>query len=226
MWLQGWTGYGIAAFIGYVVGWVELGQRYSDTPMRVLRWPAAWLYLITNAVAALLGLVITRAFHWTFGQAGDALQIVQVLVSGLGAMALFRAKLFTAAQAADDGGVKLVWSPASLLEGILNIADRQARREQARDRIRATRQMAALTWAQAERLAPIVLAAMGTGSEEQKEFAKDFNALVKNPDGYSDDLRTRLLGLAVSKFAGPAVLRDAISEIKHVRTSGQENSSA
>jgi hypothetical protein len=214
MWLQGWAGYAVAGLIGCVVGWVELGQRYSDTPIRVLAWPAVWLYLTTNASAALLALALVRAFHWDFGQVGDARQVVQVFGSGVGAMTLFRTRLFTAAQAGDDGLVKLVWSPATLLEGVLKIADRQARREQASDRIQATQQMATLTWQDAEQLAPIVLAAMGTGGDEQEEFAKDFVSLQKNPEGYNEDLRVKLLGVAILKFAGPRVLLDGIRQIK------------
>jgi hypothetical protein len=212
MWLQGPVGYGIVLLIGYVVGWVELGQRYSDTPVRVLSWPAAWLYLGTNAFAAGLGLMLVRAFHWTFGQTGTALEIVQVLAAGCGAMALFRTRLFTAAHSSQQGTVTLVWSPATLLEGILNISDRQARRAQARDRIRAAQKVTSMNWAEAEELASIILAAMGVGGDEQKEFAKDFRSLVKNPDGHPDELRVRLLGVAILKFAGPSVLLDAIAQ--------------
>jgi hypothetical protein len=207
--LQGWAGYLAAATIGCVIGWIELGQRYSDRPVGVLAWPAAWLYLATNVAATQLALAVTRTFGWSFGQSGDAREVVQVLGSGLGAMLLFRTRLFTAAQA-DEA---FVWSPATLLEGTLKIADRQARREQARDRIQATQEMAKLTWKQAEELAPVVLAVMDMGGDEQKEFAKDFKALVKNPEGYPDTLRVQLLGVAILKFAGPKVLLEAIRQI-------------
>jgi hypothetical protein len=213
MWLQGWISYSVVALLGLMVGSVELAQRYADTAARFLTWPAAWLYLVTNAFAAALALILVHTLNWSFGQTGNAVEIVQVLVAGCGAMALFRARLFTTASSS-RGAVKFVRSPATLLEGLLLVSDRQARRTQARDRIRATQRMKFLTWTQAEELAHIVIIAMSIGGADEREFAKDFKALVKNPEGLSDELRVQLLSVAILKFAGPRVILDAIEHMK------------
>jgi hypothetical protein len=131
-----------------------MAQRYGDSPIGVLLWPPAWLYIGTNVVASVAALAIVRTLDWTFGfgQASPtARATVQVVVAGAGAMALFRSRLFTGAQRASAAGeVKFLWSPASVLEGILKIADREARKTQGGNRLRAARAVRAITWQQAK----------------------------------------------------------------------------
>jgi hypothetical protein len=156
--MQGWVGFLAAAGIGGILGWAEIAQRYSDTPIGVLLWPPAWLYIGTNVAASVAALAIVRSLDWTFGQTDlTTRETVQVLVAGFGAMALFRTRLFTAGQSAStDGDVRFLWSPATVLEGILRIADREARKTQGRKRLRAVRSLRRITWEQAKELPPIV----------------------------------------------------------------------
>jgi hypothetical protein len=221
--MEGWAGFLVAAAIGGIVGWVEMAQRYSDAPSHVLLWPAAWLYIGANIAASLAALGLVRSLHWTFGQTDPTSRAtIQVLVAGFGAMALFRSRLFTAAQPIATGSeVKFLWSPATLLEGMLKIADREARKTQGRSRLRAARTVSKLTWADVRKLPPIVLALMESdefdtrAQEQAAEFARDVKACEKNPEGYSDDQRKLMLGVRIVRFAGARVLREAIAYLRH-----------
>jgi len=216
--LPGWTGYVIAALVGFLVGWVELALRYSDAPQRVLTWGSAWAYLLTNAGASAFALVVLRTFHLDFHLAGPGRELVQVLVAGIGAMTIFRAKLFTASEGTDQGEVKLVVSPSTLLERILAIGDEQVERRQAEARLAVLPVVDKLTWTQAQMLVPLLIKAKGTRSKRAKakvaELAKEHRTLLQNPQGWPDWLRVRLLGMAIVNYAGPKLLRKSIPAIQ------------
>jgi hypothetical protein len=167
-----------------------------------------------------------RTLHWTFGQSDlDTRATVQVLVAGFGAMALFRSRLFTVARpSATDGEVTFLWSPSTVLEGVLKIADREARKSQGRSRLRALRTMQHLTWKETRELPPIVLAIMAgdtdhvADEERAVEFAADIAALEKNPEGYSENQLKLMLGVRVVRFAGVQVLQEAIACVKRGAT--------
>ncbi|MBK5291090.1 MAG: hypothetical protein JJE04_05250 [Acidobacteriia bacterium] len=85
--------------LGGLVGAGELTSRYRDAPGRTLYTRPALFYILLNITASVAALALTRAFGWTFGASGkpgDAtVRWTQVLVAGIGAMALFRTSMFT-----------------------------------------------------------------------------------------------------------------------------------
>jgi hypothetical protein len=109
-----------------------------------------------------------------------------------------------------------LWSPAALLEGVLEIADRQAKRRQAKERIgmACIQELSSMPWTEVLQLTTYVLAALGTKVEEQTEIARDIKALQKNVDGLADWRRNELLGLSIVELAGPGVLDAAVASWK------------
>jgi hypothetical protein len=130
---------------------------------------------------------------------------------------LFRSRFFTAAKpSAAAGEVRFVWSPATVLEGILRIADREARKVQGRERLHAAGSVRKLTWEQAKELPPIVLYIMASDADQEldvqraTEFGRDVKVLEKNPEGFTDEQRKLLLGVRIVRFAGARVLKEAV----------------
>jgi hypothetical protein len=113
--------------LGALVGIGELIARYKDAPFLALLTPSALLYIAINIAAALGALFLIRAFGWEFGiasQPGQSpanveVRITQVMVAGLGAMALFRSSLFITRIGNQDVGV----GPSAFLSAMLRACD-------------------------------------------------------------------------------------------------------
>src|SRR5262245_39565395 len=88
--------YGGVGLLGALVGAGELISVFRDAPTRALLTKPAIFYVLVNVVAAVAALFLTRVFGWSAGAGAttdDALRVTQVLVAGIGAMALFRSSL-------------------------------------------------------------------------------------------------------------------------------------
>jgi len=208
MWLRGLAGYAIVAVIGAIVGWIELARRYGDRPFGLLTWPASWLYLVSNALAALLALLLVRVLQWDLGLESDAREILTVLASGFGAMVIFRSRVFTAATPqARDGHVEQLFAPARLFEEVLEIADRQASHKQTVERWELITSAAKIpSWEEAKARAVLVLHSMPRG-QSRTALARNVRALNVNAQGFDDKLRVQLLGVAVIDAAGRQMLK-------------------
>src|ERR1022692_2402103 len=90
------------ALLGALVGGAELVSRYRDAPR------------------AVLALALIRGYRWTFNATGASQRWTQVLVGGVGAMALFRTSLFMVRAGDRDIGV----GPGSFLQIFRDAADR------------------------------------------------------------------------------------------------------
>ena len=90
----------------------------------------ALLYLALNGAASGLALALIRGYGWTFGAAAGSARWTQLLVAGVGAMALFRTSLFTVRAGDRDIAV----GPATFLQIFRDAADREVDRLRARDR--------------------------------------------------------------------------------------------
>jgi len=109
------------ALLGALVGAGELVSRYRDDPLRALRSLSAVLYVTFNIIAALAALALVEVFHWNFGIHGShELRWSRVLLSGFGAMAVFRTSLFVLRVGDKDVGI----GPASLLQVAMDASDR------------------------------------------------------------------------------------------------------
>jgi hypothetical protein len=126
----------VAALLGGLVGAAELVSRYRDAPAGTLRSRPAVLYVIINILASLGALALVRTFDWKFSLAQEsgplAVAWSQVLISGAGAMALFRTSLFIVHAGDKDIGI----GPSSFLQVFLAAADREV--DRARASVRAS----------------------------------------------------------------------------------------
>jgi hypothetical protein len=88
--LSGHLDYVIAFGLGGLNGAADLAGRFRDSPSRALSSLPGFLFIALNGAASILALYLIQAFGWSFGAAGAGVEVMQVLVAGLSAVALFR----------------------------------------------------------------------------------------------------------------------------------------
>ncbi|MGA2592916.1 MAG: hypothetical protein ABSH32_23630 [Bryobacteraceae bacterium] len=196
------------ALLGALVGSGELVSRYRDAPKAALYTRPALVYVALNVAASILALALIRGYEWTFNATGASQHWTQVLVAGVGAMALFRTSLFMVRAGDRDIGV----GPGSFLQIFRDAADREV------DRVRATaRGMAVAKLMEgidyqkaAQGLVPYCLALMqNVPDEEQTKFLRAVDLLTADPD-IEGAIKVRILGLHIFNVVGPAVLIAAV----------------
>jgi hypothetical protein len=121
-----------AAALGGGVGLTELVTRYRDKPSGLVRTLGFWVYVLLNAGASMAALGFILVFGWTFGQdSTPARTMIQVLVAGLAAMALFRSSLFNLKIGSEEVSI----GPSALLASLLVVVDRGIDRRRDRKRL-------------------------------------------------------------------------------------------
>ena len=212
-----------AALLGGLVGAGELSSRYRDAPGRALYTQPALFYIALNIAASVVALALTHAFGWTFGASGNpgdaALRWTQVLVAGIGAMALFRSSLFTVRAGDRDIAV----GPGSFLQIFRDGADRAVDRvrAQARGDIVA-KLMTGLSYRKAfEGLPTYCLALMQNVPEDEKiRLAQALDVLDKD-ESIGESIKVRILGLHLMNVVGPNVLNGAVNSLRDELTAGE-----
>jgi hypothetical protein len=200
-----------AALLGILVGLAELVSRYRDAPQSVLYKPPALVYLVLNGAASGLALALIRAYGWTFGAGADTVRWAQLLVAGVGAMALFRTSLFTVRAGDRDIAV----GPATFLQIFRDAADREVDRLRARDRSsRVGDLMDGLDYQKAsEGLIPYSLALMqNVPDDEQQKLVQGVKLLDAEP--IQPAIKVRILGLLLMNVVGPNVLSAAVDALR------------
>ncbi|WP_305789057.1 hypothetical protein [Symbioplanes lichenis] len=203
------SGYVLAGCLGAAIGATELASRYRDDPGRSVLQPAALLYVLTNAAASVAAVAIIRVFGWTFGQTGAARDLVQTLAGGLGAIALFRTKLFAAA----EKGSNFNWGPGGLLERILAVSDRQVDRYQAKRRSQVAREvMSGVSFDRVYVTLPALALSLleNSSPDDQSRLKADVIAL-KDDELMSPEDKSLLLGVAVMRITGVQLLVRAVA---------------
>jgi hypothetical protein len=201
----------VVVVLGILVGLAELVSRYRDAPQSVLYKPPALLYLALNGAASGLALALIRAYGWTFGVAAGAARWTQLLVAGVGAMALFRTSLFTVRAGDRDIGI----GPAAFLQIFREAADRGVDRLRARARsLEVGKLMDGIDYGKASKgLIPYCLALMqNVSDEEQKKLAQAVKLLDAEP--IEDAVKVPILGLLVMDVVGPGVLTGAVDALR------------
>jgi hypothetical protein len=202
--------YWAVCLFGGVVGLGEILSRYRDAPRRVIASAPALFYVLINAGAAALALYLIRVFGWDFGMGttdGAKLRWIQVLVSGLGAMALFRSSLFTVRIGGEDVGV----GPSSFLQVILMATDREVDRERATARAQQVAQiMEGLSFQKISTALPTLCLALmqNLPEEDQQALGRQVAELQTAP--FDDRIKTLTLGLKLMNVVGDGVLRGAV----------------
>lgn len=202
--------------IGLAVGGTDIVSRYRDSPLRALMTPPALLYLLINAIAAMVALVICQKFDWEFGaESPDQVLLRQVLVAGFGAMALFRTSLFltTVGEGEND---EIDVGPSSVLKAFLGAADRgvdRARAQQSANEV--VRCMADVEFRKAIEALPgqISVLLQNESTEEREAFGKEVGALREQATKMSEAASVLQLGLLCMRFAGPGVVQAAVESL-------------
>ena len=201
----------IAIAIGVLVGLAELASRYRDAPEDALRTWASILYTALNAAASGMTLALIRGFGWTFGATGGAVPWIQVLVAGVGSMALFRTSLFMVRAGDQDVGV----GPGSFLQIFRDMADREMDRLRAQSRgLRVGQLMDAIDYRKAaEGLIPYCLAlTQNVPDEEQQKLLHAVELL--DAEQMDEAVKVRILGLHLLNVVGPDVLTAAVQALR------------
>jgi hypothetical protein len=201
----------IVAALGTAVGITEIVSRYRDEPSRALLNLPSLIYLLLNAGAAALALTLVRAFGWSFGTDVDgATRWWQILVAGLGSMALFRSALFNVRVGEQDVAV----GPSSLLQVLLNAADRGVDRRRARARsVLVPQLMKDISFEKASGPLPAFCIALlqNLSTEDQDKLSSQVAGLEAMP--MDDDIKSLLLGLALMNVAGEELLKAAVDAL-------------
>ena len=124
--------------VGLLAGAVaaaELGSRFHDDPLRVIRSPPGLVYLAINSLLSIGLLLVAIELGWRFGVAenapDDTLLLTQVLVVGLGSVLLLRSSFFTIRVQGEDVGV----GPNTFVTALLSIVERTTDRRRANERL-------------------------------------------------------------------------------------------
>lgn len=199
--------------IGALIGVTELVARYRDAPLAALLTFAAVFYVAVNAGASAAALGLVEVFNWNFGQATgtDGERWIQVLVAGLGAVALFRSSLFLVRVGETDVGV----GPSSLLQVLLAAADRAVDRKRADARAKAIGPlMTGVSFEKARTALPTFCLALmqNVPIDEQEDVGRDLKEL-ETDEKMSDEVKVLNLGLRLMNVVGSQVLQAAVASL-------------
>jgi|HubBroStandDraft_1064217.scaffolds.fasta_scaffold11643_3 hypothetical protein len=204
--------YVAVAMLGLLVGLAELVSRYRDAPQAAIVKIPALVYVGLNVAASVLALALIRGYNWTFNAAGASQRWTQMLVAGVGAMAVFRTSLFVVRAGDRDIGV----GPGGFLQIFRDAADREVDRLRATARsVNVAKLMKGLDYKKtSEGLVPYCLALMqNVPGEEQQKLQHAVDLLTKD-DTVDDAIKVRILGLHLLNVVGPAVLTAAVEALR------------
>lgn len=197
----------LACLLGGAVGGIELVGRYRDAPARALRTAPGGSYVAINAVASIAAFLMAESLTWP---AGITSPVAKVLLSGLGAMAIFRTAFFTVRSGDQDVGI----GPSALLQILLQAVDRAVDRGRAAPRAESVvRIMSNVDFEKAKEGLPAFCMALmqNASAEEQQSLARQIDALASS--GMPPAIKSYLLGLAVTGLVGEAVLEKAVAAL-------------
>lgn len=205
--------------LGGLTGFGELIGRYRDEPIRAASRVAGWAYIAINAVAAGVALFVIRAFDWRFGLGSEtpptAVSVVQVLVAGLAAAALFRTSLFTVRMGSSDVGI----GPSALLDVLLRSVDRSVDRARAVDRLRLVADLPPTLSFERDAIALAGYAAgsLQNVSAEEAEWLGNRGNTLRLDSALTDDVKIRLFAMDLMILVGEGGLHAAIQQFKESR---------
>ena len=203
-----------AFFLGALIGGSELVARYRDAPARVLWTLPAGLYIGLNGVAAALALTVVRGLDVRFGLdeavGADSVLWIQILTSGIGAMAVFRSSVFSLRVGEQDISI----GPSSFLQIILGAADRSVDRLRARARAEKVAEiMDGVAFGKAEEALPAYCLALmqNLPQDDQKALGEEIGRLSAST--MDEETKALVMGLALINTVGPGVLQAAVDSL-------------
>jgi hypothetical protein len=211
---EAWIDGLIVFLIGSSVGVGELVARYRDEPRRAILTRPAMLYVGINGFASIFALVAIRTFGWTTDAAStdEATRLVNLLLAGFGAMAVFRTSLFVVRVGTNDVGV----GPVAFLQILLGATDRGVDRKRASERAeKVVRIMGNLDPSLAYNALPAfaIMLMQNLTLEDQQAIGDQVKALAQ-PSDVPEQAKILNVGLLLMNFVGEEVLEDAVRGIR------------
>lgn len=203
--------------LGALVGCVEVISRYKDAPFKVALSRPGLIYIGINGLVALLALLTVRLFGWTFTDRPDAsveiIRWMQVLLSGLAAMTLFRSSLFNFHLADQDISI----GPNAILQILLVAVDKEVDRLRGKERARIVEEaMDGIAFNEAVLNLPTVAIALmqNLSREDQDEILESVKALKsEEAKDMPERTKTMSLGLTIMNVVGEDILKAAIDMV-------------
>jgi hypothetical protein len=199
----------VASF-GVLIGITDIVSRYRDEPDNALGTLPGFFYLFVNALASVLTLVSIRAFEWDFGLQGLQAAWTQVIVAGLGAMALMRTSIWNVRVGDQNVPIGL----KNFLDAVLGTVDRSLDRKRAQQRAEAvSRIMKSIDFEKAAQGLPAYCFGLmqNLSSDEQEKFGRKVSLLMSAP--MTNRTKSLLLGLSLMNLVGEKVLATAVENL-------------
>ncbi|HSV86453.1 MAG TPA: hypothetical protein VLH85_07750 [Levilinea sp.] len=204
--------YTVVILLGMLVGFIEIVSRYQDAPFRTaLTWPGLF-YMLINGLVAGSALWLLRVFGWNLMPEttnADLKRWNEVLIAGLGAMALFRSALFVIGKEEQEISV----GPNATLQILLNAIDKEVDRYRGQERVASVRSiMQNVHDEDAISDLTVISGALmqNLKSEDQARISISKLRELIEVASNDDDFRKYLLGLRIIDVAGEDILRQAI----------------
>lgn len=201
-----------SALLGASVGWIELLSRYKDEPVRLLAIGSAHVYASLNSAGSLAALYAIHVFAWDFGATDPgASRVLQVLLSGVGGMAVLRSSLFNL----KIGNSVVPVGPSVMLITLLAVADNGVRR--ARVRRRAPLAQAIMKGISFQDTGSTLVSycvrlMQNLADEDEKIIRKGADSIAR--ENLADSHKSVLLGLLLLDYLGPDALEAAVGLVR------------
>lgn len=205
-----WYEWLTVASLGAVIGITDIISRYRDEPDDALATLPSIFYLFVNAMASTLTLVSVRFFGWDFGLQGESGAWTQVLVAGLGAMAILRISFWNVRVGEQTIPIGL----NSFLDSLLGGVDRAVDRKRAQQRaIAVTKIMKDVDFEKASQALPSYCFGLmqNLPIDEQEKFGRKVALLGAAP--MNNRVKSLLLGLSLMNVVGERVLETAVTNL-------------
>lgn len=203
--------------LGAMIGFVEILARYKDAPFKVSFSPPGALYILINAGVSALALWSVRLFDLKFSDnpnmSPEMVRWLQIGISGLSAMTLFRSSLFMFRVGDQDVSV----GPNAILQILLVAVDKEVDRTRGAQRAKIVETaMEGIRFNDAvSNLPPVVVALMQNLSDKDQG---EIVALVEEAKrslkkGVPERAVTMTLGLGMINVVGEDILIAAIDMV-------------
>jgi hypothetical protein len=205
-----WYEWLTVASFGVLIGITDIISRYRDEPDNALGTLPGFFYLLVNALASLLTLASIRAFEWNFGLEGLQAAWAQVIVAGLGAMALLRTSIWNVRVGDQSVPIGL----KNFLDAVLGTVDRAVDRKRAQQRAEAvSRIMKNIDFEKAAQALPSYCFGLmqNLSPDEQEKFGRKVSLLAAAP--MTNRTKSLLLGLSLMNLVGEKVLETAVQNL-------------
>lgn len=205
-----WYEWLVACGLGALIGITDIISRYRDEPDNALgTWPSMF-YLFINALASGVTLVSVRAFNWNFGLEGTSAAWAQVLMAGLGAMAMLRASIWNIKVADENVPIGL----NRFLDALLLTVDRAVDRKRAAQRAQSVSEiMKDVDFEKARQALPSYCFGLlqNLPLDEQEKFARKVTLL--SGAQMTPRVKSLLLGLSLLNLVGEKLLETAVKNL-------------